>query len=335
MNSRRVQIALVGAGAMGALHARVITQSQDADLACVVDPDRDGGELLAERFRTRWLPDVDDLSSFDAVIVASPTATHAAWGLRAIGAGTPVLIEKPLSTDVAETQRLVDEAERAGVPLMCGFLERFNPAVRTALDIVDEPVHVGAVRHSPYVPRIATGVAHDLLIHDVDLVLRMTGRLPDRLTANYLYCHPKSEPGAEDVAEVTLHYPGELLASLSASRVSQRKVRTLLIAELERVVEIDLVRQDLTVYRHVGNAPLEDDGPGYRQQTIIDIPTIQHQREPIASQLERFVALARGETDAESERASVLQPHLMIAEIARMAAATTGPTTAQAPGAGA
>jgi predicted dehydrogenase len=313
----RVRIALIGAGAMGTLHARAVTHSQDADLACVVDPDAEMGETLAERFRSRWVPFLDSFDDCDAVIVASPTSTHAMWGLRAIEDGKAVLIEKPLSENVDESELLVANAQRHGVPLTCGFLERFNPAVLTALEVIDEPVHVVAVRHSPYVPRITTGVAHDLLIHDVDLVLRMAGRLPDRMTANFAYCHPKSEPQVEDVADVTLQYDDMFLASLSASRLSQRKVRTFVVAELERLVEVDLVRQDLTVYRHVENEPLHDNGPGYRQQTIIDIPTIQHPREPLATQLDRLVGLVRGDVDPQSELDSLLPPHRLVNELLR------------------
>lgn len=320
VRNARVKIALIGAGEMGSLHARVITQSQDAELACVVDPDTEAGPAVADRFRTRWSPDLNDLSSADAVIVASPTHSHSEWGLRAIREGKPVLIEKPLSESVAESEILVEEARRREVPLTCGFLERFNPAVLTALQVIDEPVHVTAVRHSPYVPRIATGVAHDLLIHDVDLVLRMAGRRPDWMTANFAYSHPKSEPFVEDVADVTLQYDDMFLASLSASRLSQRKVRTLVVAELERLVEVDLVRSDLTVYRHVGNEPLDDNGPGYRQQTIIDIPTIQRPQEPLAAQLNLFVRLVRGEVDPRDELESLLPPHRTIDDLLRLGA---------------
>jgi predicted dehydrogenase len=311
----RVQVALIGAGAMGTLHARAITQSQDADLACVVDPDAKVGEALAERFRSRWLPSLEGFDGCDAVIVASPTHTHTEWGLRSIQDGKPALIEKPLSTSVVESELLVATARHHGIPLTCGFLERFNPAVLTALDIIDEPVHVVAVRHSPYVPRIRTGVAHDLLIHDVDLVLRMAGRLPDRMTASFAYCHPKSDAGTEDVVDATLQYDDMFQASLSASQVSQRKVRTLVVAEVERLVEVDLVRQDLTVYRHVEDEALHDNGPGYRMQTIMDLPTIQQPREPLATQLDRLVALVRGEVDPVEELDSLLPPHRIVDEL--------------------
>jgi predicted dehydrogenase len=309
----RTRIALIGAGLMGSLHARVISQSPDAELTCVVDPYQRAGAALADRFRTRWVPELDDFGPFDAAIVASPTETHADWGRRALDAGKPVLVEKPLSENLSETRHLVGEARRRGVPLMCGLLERFNPAVMTAMTIVDEPIHITSVRHSPYADRIATGVAYDLLIHDIDLVVRFTdGTLTD-LRSQLGHCHPKSDVYAEDVAEVSMQFDTGCVASLSASRVSQRKLRMINIAELDRLVEIDLFRRDVTVYRHVGAELIESASGGYRQQTVIDIPALTTASEPLAGQLAHFLELARGDGDADAELASLEAPHRLTA----------------------
>ena len=108
--TQRTRVALIGAGLMGSLHARVVSQSADAELSCVVDPDGRAAALLADRFRTRWVPKLEDLGPFDAVIVASPTGTHAEWGHEAIAAGKPVLVEKPLSEDLAQTNSLINDA---------------------------------------------------------------------------------------------------------------------------------------------------------------------------------------------------------------------------------
>ena len=116
-----------------------------------------------------------------------------------------------------------------------------------------------------------------------------------------------------------MRYEAGLLGSLSASRVSQRKLRTLSIVELDRLVEVDMLRQDITVYRHVGNAVVGEDGRGYRQQTIIDIPTLLNTREPLASQFDHFVGLARAEHDHLAELDSLLAPHEVVAEAAEIA----------------
>jgi len=310
-----LRVVLVGAGAMGSYHARVISQSPDTELACIVDPDASAGTALAERFESRWVPELDDFGPFDAVVIACPTHHHADWATRVLEAGKPLLVEKPLSETLAEVEALVADAERLGVPFTVGLLERFNPALMTVFDIVESPVHVTTVRHSPYVDRIATGVAYDLLIHDVDLVLRMSGQEPTGLTAHFAHVHPKSVNDSEDVAEATLSFNNEMVASLSASRVSQRKIRTLEIAELDRLVEVDLVRQDITVYRHVGADFLSGAQYGYRQQTVIDIPTIEYSKEPLAAQLDHFVDLIQGTADPASELATLVRPHRVVAQL--------------------
>jgi predicted dehydrogenase len=296
---------------MGSLHARVVTQSTGADLAFVVDADDAVSDDLARRIDSTPAPLDADLESVDAVIVASPTDTHAEWATRAIEAGRPVLIEKPVSEDLEETRAVLRAAEAAGVPVMCGLLERFNPAVRTAMDMVENPVHVTSTRHSHYLKRIATGVTHDLIIHDVDVVLRLAGELPTDVQGLFAKAHPRST--AEDVAEVRLKFASGLVAALSASRVSQRKIRLLTIAELDRLIEVDLVRQDVTVYRHVESDFVEGRiGGGYREKTAIEIPVIQNPKEPLVSQLEHFLDLIEGRVDQDAERDSILPTHQVV-----------------------
>lgn len=319
-DSRAISVALVGGGAMGALHARVVSQSPGAELACIIDPNAEAGRRLADQFESRWLPDLDGTGLIDAVIVASPTDTHAGWVDRALHAGKPVLIEKPLSTDLAEVEAMIKQSRDVGVPIMGGFVERFNPAILLALDILKEPLYLQAVRHSPYVSRIRTGVAHDLLIHDIDLALRTFGVVPDDVRGQLGYFHPESEPDAEDVADFHLAFSEGRVASLSASRITQRKVRSVAITELDRLIEIDMIRQDVTIYRHVGHEVMEGNW-GYRSQTVIDIPVIPSRREPLASQLDHFLGLIRGTVDPDRERFSLLPPHEVVTSV--LASATT------------
>ena len=199
--------------------------------------------------------------------------------------------------------------------MTCGLLERFNAALCTALEIVEQPVLVTTVRHSHHLSRITTGVSYDLLIHDVDLVLRMAGGLPSSLTGHFGYVHPNSPPGAEDIAEATLRFDGGMLATLSVNRISQRKVRTVVVNDLHRLIEVDLVRQDVTVYRHIEGEWLDGEGGGVRQQTVIDIPVVRNIREPLAGQLDHFIALASGQLDAGAELATLRAPHAVVAQV--------------------
>lgn len=319
-NGSLPRILLVGAGSMGSLHARVIAQSSRCSLAGVVEPSEAAGMTIAQRHGTEWRPELGDLSGIDAVVVAAPTHAHHAIALEVLDAGKPLLVEKPVCDGLEETQEVLAFSATRGVPIMCGLLERYNPAIMMALSVAEEPIHVAAVRHGPYAPRIRTGVSWDLLIHDVDLVVcSFKGTMPVEAKGTLGYFHPSSMAGAEDVAEAVMSFPGGGLGTVSASRLGQRKVRSLIISELDRSIEVDLLRRDVTIYRHVSSAAASDDGRGYRQQTVIEIPELMTATEPLVTQLERFLDLIDGRVDADDERASILPAHVVVDQVRRQA----------------
>lgn len=319
-----MRIALVGAGTMGTLHARVISQSERATLARVIDPRKEQGRSCAEAFGGSWAPELGSLSDVDAVVLASATESHHDLAMEVLRHGKPLLVEKPLSNSLAASEEIVAEAAKAGIPLMCGLLERHNPAILTARALANEPIHLMARRHGPYAPRIKTGVAWDLLVHDVDLAIRFFGGTdPARVTGGAGYFHPASDQGAEDTIETVLTFPAGL-ATVSASRLGQRKVRSLVVSELDRLIEIDLLRRDVTIYRHVSHDSATPDGLGYRQQTIIEIPELITAREPLAAQLDHFVDIVEGTADAATERDAILPSHRAVASVLEQAGARAG-----------
>jgi predicted dehydrogenase len=310
------KIALVGVGSMGSLHARVIAQSDRADLALVVDPREETGRAVAEKFDSTWAPEIGDLTGIDAVVLASATETHHKLALDVLAQGKPLLVEKPVCADLAQTEEVLQTAAERGLPIMCGLLERYNPAVMTALGLIDEPVHVAAKRHSPYAPRIKTGVAWDLLVHDVDIAIQcFRGAEPSQVSAGVGQFHPTSVPGAEDVVDAVLRFPNGAVATVSASRIGQRKIRSLVIYELERLIEVDLLQRNVTIYRNVSQDAASPDGRGYRQQSIIEIPELVTAREPLATQLDRFVDLVEGKIDMVAEREAILPSHRTVASV--------------------
>lgn len=310
----RLRIALIGTGSMGCLHARVVSQSDRAELTRVVEPRERDGRTIAERYGARWTPEIDTLSDVDAVILAAPTHLHHDLAVDVLDHDVPLLVEKPVCDTLAATEQVLSVASARDVPLMCGLLERYNPAVATALSLVDNPAHVSATRHSPYVPRIKTGVGWDLLVHDVDLAIQVFGgSQPAKVSGSLGHFHPESLAAAEDVAEAVLTFPGGGLATVSASRIGQKKVRRLVISEVDRLIEADLLRNDVTIYRHVSLEAATPDGHGYRQQTIIEIPELVSSREPLAVQLDRFLDLLAGVGDVAAERATILPSHRAVA----------------------
>jgi predicted dehydrogenase len=308
------RLALVGTGSMGSLHARVIAQSDRAELTRVVDPREEAGRTVAERYGARWTPELGDLSDVDAVVLAAPTGVHHELALPILAAGKPLLIEKPVAPTVEQSEAIVAAAEDRGLPLMCGFVERYNPAVLTVQALLEAPVHVAAVRHSPYAHRIRTGVAWDLLIHDVDAAIRMMRDTPVQVRGALGFFHPDSAPGAEDVADAVMSFTGSRVATASASRIYQRKVRTLTVSEVNRTIEVDLLRRDVTIYHDGANEAFASDNAGYRQQTVIEIPELVTAREPLAAQLDRFLGLLDDTVDLKEERDSILPAHRAVGD---------------------
>lgn len=310
--SARPRVALIGVGAMGAQHARVLAASDRCDLAVVIEPVEQAGRAVAASRDARWLPEVD-LRGVDAVVIAAPTEHHRGLALQVIDLGLPVLVEKPVCASLTQTEVVLGRGRERGVPVLCGLVERYNPAVIAALRMVGEPLWVRTERHSPYASRVRTGVAWDLLIHDVDLAINLfRGEEPASVDSRLGYFHPASEQGAEDVAEALLGFGTGRVASLSASRLGQRKVRALAVQELDRVVEADLLRRTVTVYRHTSVELTEPDG--LREQTVMetfDVPG----PEPLAAQLDRFLDLVAGLGDPQAELDSVLPVHRVVERI--------------------
>lgn len=307
------RIALVGAGSMGRNHARVIAENESADLAVVVDPFEEIGRATAERFGADWAPDLSALGDrVDAVVVAASTEHHYVIATEVIAAGLPVLIEKPICPSLSQTLEILDASSRAGVPVMCGFLERFNPAVIVAKKLMGDPLYIRADRHSPYAPRIRTGVAWDLLVHDVDLISQFFGGSePDSINVEVGRFHPSSVEGAEDVVDTSLSFSNGGVASASASRIGQRKVRTMIVQSLDQMIEIDLLRRGVTSYRHSTVSGDDDGGAGFRQSTEMEVPEI-YGKEPLSAQFDRFLELIVGAADPDLERASIIPAHRIV-----------------------
>jgi predicted dehydrogenase len=312
-----IRIALIGAGGMGANHARVLADSPRARLHAVIDPHLERATWLAEKAGCAVGTDLNAAENCDAVIVATPTETHVDVAIPLLEAGKPVLIEKPIATNLEDVVRLVDVSRTRDLPVMCGFVERFNPVIEAARSLLDEaPQHILAIRHSPQTPHIATSVVFDLLIHDIDLAFRFSDGAP----VDHLHAASWTSPLTEtkEVSDCTIVFEGGAIATLSASRASQRKIRLLSLALRDSLLELDLLRADLSVYRHVRQEQLIDGATTYRAETIVDIPFVRHAGEPLALQLDHFLSLVNGRVDAEAERVAMIAPHDVAARIEKV-----------------
>ncbi len=314
------RLGIVGAGYMAENHARVAVESGRAELHVVIDIDSRRARSLAARHGARWSCDLSAAGELDVAIVATTTDAHAGCALPLLAAGIATMVEKPLGPDIASAAAIVHAAQRSGAVLTCGFVERFNPIVIAArAQIEDEPIHFHAVRHSPSAPRIQTSVIHDLLIHDADLAVQFaTG--PVGTVTSSSWTAPGT--GAVELADAVVNFQSGMIANLSASRVGQRKVREIRLTTPSAVVELDLLRQDITVYRNLRQEQNVGETINYREQTTIDIPFVRHNGEPLALQFRHLLELVDGEHDPEDELRSLIAAH----EIVEAVASVDGPS---------
>lgn len=306
----RPVIALIGAGQMGSSHARVISESDEADLGIVIDANAVAAEVLGGASWVRSSTNLRDAAKADGVVIASSTASHVACALPFLDAGKPVFIEKPLAPTLAEVDELLDLARRRDAPLMCGFVERFNAAFRTgAAMLTSTPTHVLTVRHSPPAPRIGSSVVSDMLLHDLDLVLGLFGGESGSLVGSA--CHTPAGSDYLEIADCSVKFRNGI-ANMSANRMGQRKVRTITLHSPGQLIEVDLLRQDVTVYRNVSQEMVPThSGVGYRSSTVIELPFVRHSGEPLSLQFAHFLTLVAGQVDHVAERESIRAPHAL------------------------
>ena len=309
------KMALVGAGQMGANHARTIHNSEEFQLAYVVDADLERAKRLAQQFGATAVTSIDDVNDVQAAVVATSTNSHFGIVENFLKLKIPVLCEKPLTPSLETTRILIETSEKNGTPIQCGFVERFNPAFLTAKKIINQPViHAQSVRHSPPAVRIASGVAEDLLIHDLDLAMSLT-IVPVKSVVGSVY--KSFTTGEDEISDCIIHLADNAVFTLSASRMSQRKIRDWRICTDKDLFEIDLLRQTVTIYENINQEVGSGGGASYRARTTVDYPFIERSGEPLAMQLRHFSQMLDGSVSEQIERQSILASHIVLSDFLR------------------
>jgi len=306
-----LNIGLIGLGVMGSNHARIIHESPSARLSKLFDANQLVSEKAARQLGCNAARGIQELEDCDAIVIASSTNSHADLANHFMALGKPLLIEKPLCNTLKETTALLEIANLNRIPLMCGFVERFNPAVLTALKMIDGPVrHLYSYRHSPFNPRASSGVVTDLLIHDLDLTARLAPS--DELPKVGASAWSPNERSFMETADCTLQFGNQMTAIQSASRWGQRKIREIRISTDNLLLELDLLRVTVTAYRHRSQDGGNEGGTmSYRSETMIEVPFVRHPGEPLALQFSHFIDLIKSNADVQKELDSIVPPHAL------------------------
>jgi predicted dehydrogenase len=273
-----VRVGLIGVGYLGMQHARILSYLEGADLKAVSDIDFKKAVQIGNRHGVDYFQDYGDmLDEIDAAIVATPTSEHFSVTLDLLRRGKSVLVEKPITETVEQAEELVAEAKANGLILQVGHLERFNPAVEAVETKIKDPKFIEVQRLGSFSARsLDIDVVLDLMIHDLDIIAALIHDEVSAIKASGI--HVLSDK--IDIANARLEFKSGCIATLTASRVHQGKVRKLRIFEPTVYYSIDYIDQEVKVF------PLD------RSQT--DIKTLHIQKEePLKKELENFLDCVR------------------------------------------
>jgi len=255
-----LKLAVVGVGALGKHHARILAGLETIELVAVAETNAETGRAIAAAHATEWVADYHDLfNRIDAVSIAVPTRFHLPVAAEFLRRGIPTLIEKPLAATLAEAEQLVQLADDRETLLQVGHVERFNPAMRVAARLSGSPKYIRAERLSPYAFRSTDiGVVHDLMIHDLDLVLDLV----DSAVCDVQAFGLSILGGHEDCVQARLFFENGCIADLTSNRVNPVVKRSLLIWSERGTVSADLTSREVVSYSasetlRYGTPPLE------------------------------------------------------------------------------
>lgn len=290
-----IRVGVIGVGNMGQHHARVLSLLKDVELVGISDVNVERGIDTASKYRVRFFENYHDLLPFvDAVCIAVPTRLHYRVGMDCLQAGVHTLIEKPIAASIAEAESLVNAAADNNCILQVGHIERFNPAFQELCKVLktEEILALEAHRMSPYSQRANdVSVVLDLMIHDIDLLLELAAAPVVKLTASGSRA---SDSGYLDYVTATLGFSNGVVATLTASKVTHRKMRRLMVHCKNSLTEADFLNNEILIHRQtIANYSTEYGQVLYRQDGLIEKVHTSN-IEPLNAELEHFVHCVRG-----------------------------------------
>jgi predicted dehydrogenase len=249
MDKHSLLIGVVGIGHLGSLHAKMLAEMPSAQLGGLHDINATKASIMANELKTQSHSSIEEMfSRVEAVTIATPTRFHHEIARRAIEAGKHVFIEKPITQTPAEAQELIDLARKHKVKIQVGHIERFNPAL-LALEKYDlQPMFVESHRLAQFNPRgTDVAVVLDLMIHDIDIIISLVKSPIDRIEANGVAVVSDNV----DIANARLQFRSGCVANVTASRISQKKMRKMRLFQRDAYISIDFSDGVAEVFRLV------------------------------------------------------------------------------------
>ena len=295
-----LRTAVIGVGRLGEAHARVLAGMPGVELSGVYDVRKERAEEIARRYRTKAFDSLSRVpEEADAATVVVPTTAHCEVASFVLSRGLHTFVEKPITATVAEADRLIELAEARDLVLQVGHIERFNGAFRALEGMDIAPGFIEAHRLASFDPRgTDVSVVHDLMIHDIDLILRLVKSDLESVDATGVAVISDQV----DIANARLRFADGCVANVTASRISLKKMRKMRIFLRDHYVSMDFLAGESEVYRLI-------DDPGQAGARGLKIPvqtgdgrvrhitrrkTSKERTEPLESELASFVEAVRG-----------------------------------------
>lgn len=242
----KFNVGVIGTGHLGSIHTKLWNQNENANLVGIFDTDEKKGENVAEVNKTKYFSSLDNLlNEVEAVVIASPTTTHHNVAKLCIEKGKHCLIEKPITNTHSEGKDLCELANKHNVILQVGHVERFNPAL-AALDLTNtNPLFIEAHRLAQFKLRATdVSVVHDLMIHDIDIVLYLIDSRVKSIDANGVSVLTDTT----DICNARLTFENGAVANLTASRISAKPMRKMRFFQKDSYISCDFGKPDVEVY---------------------------------------------------------------------------------------
>jgi len=243
----KVKVAVIGVGHLGQHHARLYSKNKNVQLVGICDTSKKRAKRIARLYHT--VPHTDYtqlLGKVDVVNIASPTDTHHEIAKAFLNQKVHVLLEKPITKDLSQAKELVTLAQKQGVILQVGHVERFNAAVSAAESVVKNPFFIECHRLGPFKKRsLDVGVVLDLMIHDIEIIL---GFIKSPLISIEAVGVPVLSDH-EDIANVRLKYANGAVCNITASRLTRKQMRRIRVFQKDTYVSLDYEKQAVQVYK--------------------------------------------------------------------------------------
>ena len=245
----KLRAGVIGVGRMGQFHVNVYSELPDVQLVGVADISKKAGQAMIDKFRVDYFENYHELiKQVDVVSIAVPTALHYEVAREALQNDVHVLVEKPISDSYEKAQELFEIAAQRNLVLHVGHVERFNGAVQELHKIAEDPILIESRRMGPFAERMKDdGVVLDMMIHDIDILLNLVNSEVEKVNVIGSSVHSENE----DVLCVQMQFASGCLATITASRATHNKVRTMSITCKDKYVHLDFADQEIQVHSMV------------------------------------------------------------------------------------